>query len=47
MSTLRGPAQMADLQGTLCVPTFNFTCGVDELDMLLWQRSSNLSGFFL
>ena len=29
MSTLRGPAQLADLQGALCVPTFNFTCGVD------------------
>ena len=25
MSTLRGPAQLADLQGALCVPTFNFT----------------------
>ena len=29
MSTLRGPAQFADLQGALCVPTFNLTCGVD------------------
>ena len=28
--------------GTLCVPTFYFTCGVDELYLLLWQRSSNL-----
>ena len=27
-------------------PTFNFTCGVDELDMLLWQRSSSLSDLF-
>ena len=26
--------------------TFNLTCGVDELDMLLWQRSSNISDFF-
>ena len=25
MSTLRGPAQLADLQGALCVPTYNFT----------------------
>ena len=25
VSTLRGPAQLADLQGALCVPTFNFT----------------------
>ena len=46
VSTLRGPAQLADLQGALCVPAINFTCGVDELDMLLWQRSSNLSVFF-
>ena len=46
MGTLRGPAQLADLQEALCVPTHNFTCGVDELDMLLWQRSSNLSDFF-
>ena len=28
-------------------PTFYSTCGVDELDMLLWQRSSSLSDFFL
>ena len=27
MSTLRGPAQLADLQGTLCVPTqYSYTC---------------------
>ena len=45
MSTLRGPAQLADLQGALCVPTYNFTNGVDELNLLLWQRSSNLSDF--
>ena len=25
MSTLRGPAQLADLQGALCVPTYNLT----------------------
>ena len=25
VSTLRGPAQLADLQGALCVPTYNFT----------------------
>ena len=25
MSTLRGPAQLADLQGTLYVPTYNLT----------------------
>ena len=29
VSTLRGPAQLADLQGALCVPTFNLTCRVD------------------
>ena len=46
MSTIRAPAQLADLQGALCVPTFNLTCGVDELDMLLWQRSSNFSDSF-
>ena len=46
MSTLRGPAQLANLQRALCVPTYNFTCGVDELDLLLWQRSSNLSHLF-
>ena len=28
MSTLRGPAQLADLQGALCVPTYNITHGV-------------------
>ena len=27
MSTLRGPAQLADLQGALCVPTYNSTLG--------------------
>ena len=32
--------------GVLYVPTHNSTCGVDELDMLLWQRSSNLSDLF-
>ena len=31
--------------GTLC-PLFNFTCGVDELDTLLKQRSSILSDLF-
>ena len=46
MSTLRGPSQLGNLQGALCVPTNNFTCGVDELDTLLWQRSSNLSDLF-
>ena len=46
MSTRRGPAQLADLQGALCVPTYSLTCGVDELDMLLWQRSSSLSDLF-
>ena len=30
MSTLRGPAQLADLQGALCVPTYNLTNGVVE-----------------
>ena len=25
VSTLRGPAQLADLQGALCVPAYNFT----------------------
>ena len=29
MSTLRGPAQLADLQGALCTPTNNLTNGVD------------------
>ena len=29
MSTLRGPSQLANLQGSLFVPTSNFTCGVD------------------
>ena len=29
VSTLRGPAQLADLHGTLCVSTFNLTCGFD------------------
>ena len=47
VSTLRGPAPLANLQGALCVPPSNFACGVDELDMLLWQRSSNLSDLFL
>ena len=28
VSTLRGPAQLADLQGALCVPTYNLTNGV-------------------
>ena len=28
-------------------PTFNLTCGVDELDMLLWQLSSNIRFFFV
>ena len=37
---------MANLQGALCVPTYNFPCGVDELHLLLWQRSSNLSDLF-
>ena len=32
--------------GTLCPPPINFTSGVVELDMLLWQRSSGLSVFF-
>ena len=46
VSTLRGPAQLADLQGALCVPTNNLTCGVDGLDLLLWQRFSILSDLF-
>ena len=29
VSTHRGPAQLADLQGALCVPTYNLTNGVD------------------
>ena len=30
VSTLRGPAQLADLQEALCVPTYNLTNGVVE-----------------
>ena len=31
VSTLRGLAQLADLRGALCVPTFNFTVAFDIL----------------
>ena len=31
-------------RGTLA-PPYNFTCGVDERDMQVWQRSSDLSDF--
>ena len=34
-------------RGHFVSSTFHLTCGVDELDMLLWQRSSNLSEFVL
>ena len=33
--TLRGLAQLADLQGALCVSPYNFTCGVDGKRVLL------------
>ena len=33
LSTLRGPAQLADLQGALCVPTYNLTNGVVVADL--------------
>ena len=36
MSTLRGPAQLADLQGALCVLTFDFTYD------LLYRRMSHI-----
>ena len=47
MSILRGPAQLADLQGALCVPTFNLTCGVDgrtERNALLSQEPGGDQG---
>ena len=45
VSALRGPVQLADLQGALCVPTNNLTHDiVDRIYLLLlWQRSSILS----
>ena len=47
MSTLRGPAQLADLQGTLCVfAHYPYIMASFKLDLPLWQRPSNLSDFF-
>ena len=38
MSTLRGPAQLAGLQGALCVPTYNLTNGVVDRPWAFWDR---------
>ena len=40
MSTLRGPAQLADLQGALCVPIYNLTNGVVGRTMGFWVVGS-------
>ena len=40
MSTLRGLAQLADLQGALCVPTINFTKAMQGQKSLPWGEKS-------
>ena len=44
MSTLRGPAQLADLQGALCVPTYNLTNGVVKQTQRAECRPSRFRG---
>ena len=50
VSTLRGPAQLADLQGALCVPTYNLTNGVVGRTMGFWvvgsDHTSTIINFF-
>ena len=45
VSTVRGPAQLTDLQGALCVPTYNLTSDYIMNRLGSYGRGESFEGF--